>query len=81
MLFSLRPGILPKIEALRTLYKDKKIIVGRDKLDVVKGVLQKVSHSRSKAKQVSKPAIVVYNSSALSKSCLATTRSGLEMLC
>ncbi|KAF7986361.1 hypothetical protein HWV62_35372 [Athelia sp. TMB] len=38
----LRPGILPKIEALRTLYKDKKIIVGRDKLDVVKGVLQKL---------------------------------------
>lgn len=41
--FSLRPGIQPKLEALRTLYPDKKIIVGRDKLDVVKGVLQKVS--------------------------------------
>jgi hypothetical protein len=40
--FSLRPGIQPKLEALRTLYPDKKIIVGRDKLDVVKGVLQKV---------------------------------------
>lgn len=32
------------MEALRTLYQSKKIIVGRDKLDVVKGVLQKVSH-------------------------------------
>ena len=41
-IFSTRPGILPKVEALRTLYEGKKIIVGRDKLDVVKGVLQKV---------------------------------------
>ncbi|OJA12066.1 hypothetical protein AZE42_02193, partial [Rhizopogon vesiculosus] len=39
---TLRPGIEPKLEALRTLYPDKKIIVGRDKLDVVKGVLQKL---------------------------------------
>jgi trehalose 6-phosphate synthase/phosphatase len=39
---SLRPGIQPKLEALRTLYEGKKIIVGRDKLDIVKGVLQKV---------------------------------------
>lgn len=38
----LRPGIQPKLEALKTLYEGKKIIVGRDKLDVVKGVLQKV---------------------------------------
>ncbi|KAF8631770.1 hypothetical protein AX15_002206 [Amanita polypyramis BW_CC] len=38
----LRPGIAPKLEALRTLYEGKKIIVGRDKLDVVKGVLQKL---------------------------------------
>lgn len=38
----LRPGIKPKLEALRTLYEGKKIIVGRDKLDVVKGVLQKL---------------------------------------
>ncbi|KAG5642267.1 hypothetical protein DXG03_003316 [Asterophora parasitica] len=37
-----RPGIQPKIEALRALYEGKKIIVGRDKLDVVKGVLQKL---------------------------------------
>ena len=42
-MFSKRPGIIPKLEALRTLYEGKKIIVGRDKLDVVKGVLQKVS--------------------------------------
>jgi len=39
---TLRLGIQPKVEALRALYGDKKIIVGRDKLDVVKGVLQKV---------------------------------------
>ncbi|KAJ7635051.1 trehalose 6-phosphate phosphatase [Roridomyces roridus] len=38
----LRPGIQPKLDALRTLYEGKKIIVGRDKLDVIKGVLQKL---------------------------------------
>lgn len=38
-----RPGIQPKLEALRALYDGKKIIVGRDKLDVVKGVVQKVN--------------------------------------
>ena len=38
----LRPGIQPKLEALRALYEGKKIIVGRDKLDVVKGVVQKL---------------------------------------
>ncbi|KAF7344346.1 Trehalose-6-phosphate phosphatase [Mycena sanguinolenta] len=38
----LRPGITPKLDALRALYEGKKIIVGRDKLDVVKGVLQKL---------------------------------------
>lgn len=38
----LRPGIQPKLEALRNLYEGKKIIVGRDKLDVVKGVIQKL---------------------------------------
>ena len=37
-----RPGIAPKLESLKALYEGKKIIVGRDKLDVVKGVLQKV---------------------------------------
>ena len=41
---TLRPGVRPKLEALRALYADKKIIVGRDKLDVVKGVVQKVCH-------------------------------------
>jgi len=39
---TLRPGILPKMEALRNLYQGKKIIVARDKLDVVKGILQKL---------------------------------------
>lgn len=38
----IRPGIRPKLLALQALYEGKKIIVGRDKLDVVKGVLQKV---------------------------------------
>ena len=39
---SQRPGIQPKLEALRALYEGKKIIVGRDKLDVVKGIVQKL---------------------------------------
>lgn len=39
---TLRPGILPKMEALRSLYQGKKIVVARDKLDVVKGILQKL---------------------------------------
>jgi trehalose 6-phosphate synthase/phosphatase len=38
----LRPGIKPKFEALQKLYEGKKIIVGRDKLDPVTGVIQKV---------------------------------------
>ncbi|TFK97226.1 glycosyltransferase family 20 protein [Pterulicium gracile] len=38
----LRPGIQPKFEALQTLYEGRKIIIGRDKLDVVKGVVQKL---------------------------------------
>lgn len=37
-----KPTIQPKIDALRQLYKGKKIIVGRDKLDWTKGVLPKV---------------------------------------
>ena len=40
--YSRRPGIRPKLETLRALYEGKKIIVGRDKLDVVKGVVQKL---------------------------------------
>lgn len=39
---SLRPGIAPKLAALRTLYEGKKIIIARDKLDVVKGIVQKL---------------------------------------
>lgn len=39
---TLRPGIQPKLASLLTLYEGKKIIVGRDKLDVVKGVVQKL---------------------------------------
>ncbi|KAI7867671.1 glycosyltransferase family 20-domain-containing protein [Spinellus fusiger] len=37
-----RPGVRPKMEAIRRKYSGKKIIVGRDKLDPVKGVLQKL---------------------------------------
>ncbi|KAL5522620.1 hypothetical protein ACEPAG_8637 [Sanghuangporus baumii] len=37
-----RPGVKPKFDALRSLYEGKKIIVARDKLDVVKGVVQKL---------------------------------------
>ena len=39
---SSRPGISPKLESLLKLYAGKKIIIGRDKLDVVKGVVQKL---------------------------------------
>ncbi|KAI0298635.1 trehalose 6-phosphate phosphatase [Multifurca ochricompacta] len=38
----MRPGIQPKLQALLKLYAGKKIIIGRDKLDVVKGVVQKL---------------------------------------
>jgi trehalose-6-phosphate synthase len=41
-LLSTRPGIGPKLQALLKLYAGKKIIIGRDKLDVVKGVVQKL---------------------------------------
>lgn len=37
-----RAGVDPKIQALRAMYKDKKIIVGREKLDVAKGVYNKL---------------------------------------
>ncbi|CAE6437338.1 unnamed protein product [Rhizoctonia solani] len=39
---SQRPGIQPKLQSLRAIYQGKKIIVGRDKLDAVKGVVQKL---------------------------------------
>ncbi|KAG0218852.1 threalose-6-phosphate phosphatase [Mortierella sp. GBA43] len=35
-------GVLPKMDAIRKTYKGKRIIVGRDKLDLVKGVHQKL---------------------------------------
>lgn len=38
----LRPGIAPKLGTLRALYEGKKIIIARDKLDVVKGIVQKL---------------------------------------
>lgn len=36
------PGVMPKVKALRELYQDKKIIVGREKLDAPKGVYNKL---------------------------------------
>ena len=36
------PGVIPKAQALRNLYLDKKIIVGREKLDAPKGVYNKL---------------------------------------
>lgn len=36
------PGVKPKLRAIREMYKDKIIIIGRDKLDVVRGVVQKL---------------------------------------
>lgn len=40
--FSKSSGIDQKVEAIRNLYRDKKIIVGRDRLDRVRGVVQKL---------------------------------------
>lgn len=36
-----RPGVAPKVEALRAMYKGKKLIVSREKMDVAKGVYNK----------------------------------------
>jgi trehalose 6-phosphate synthase/phosphatase len=41
-ILSTRPGVHPKLQSLLKLYAGKKIIIGRDKLDVVKGVVQKL---------------------------------------
>lgn len=35
--------VVPKIKAITEMYSDKKILVGRDKLDLVQGVLQKLA--------------------------------------
>lgn len=35
-------GVQPKMDAIRDMYAGKKIIVGRDKLDSTKGILQKL---------------------------------------
>jgi trehalose 6-phosphate synthase/phosphatase len=37
-----QPNVRPKMDALRALYHDKKIIVGREKLDAPKGVYNKL---------------------------------------
>ena len=72
----LRPGIQPKLDALHALYEGKKIIIGRDKLDVVKGVVQKVrAISASVPARPDKPPTL---SCVRSKSCWRTTRNGSE---
>ncbi|CAO3611616.1 unnamed protein product [Cunninghamella blakesleeana] len=38
-----QPGVQPKINAIAEMYAGKKILVGRDKLDLLKGVLQKLA--------------------------------------
>jgi trehalose 6-phosphate synthase/phosphatase len=40
--FCKQPGVQPKMDAIRDMYSGKKIIVGRDKLDSTKGILQKL---------------------------------------
>ncbi|KAG0185999.1 threalose-6-phosphate phosphatase [Apophysomyces sp. BC1034] len=40
--FCQQPGVRPKMNAIRDMYTGKKIIIGRDKLDSTKGVLQKL---------------------------------------
>lgn len=35
--------VVPKIKAIAEMYHDKKILVGRDKIDLVQGVLQKLA--------------------------------------
>ncbi|KAI8968342.1 glycosyltransferase family 20-domain-containing protein [Mycotypha africana] len=40
--FSKQPGVELKMNAIRDMYQGKKIIVGRDKLDSTKGILQKL---------------------------------------
>ncbi|SGZ56516.1 CIC11C00000004047 [Sungouiella intermedia] len=40
--FSADNGVDDKVKALRDVYPDKKIIVGRDRLDMVRGVVQKL---------------------------------------
>ncbi|KAG1456433.1 hypothetical protein G6F56_006833 [Rhizopus delemar] len=37
-----RPGVTPKAQAIQKRFTNKKLIIGRDKLDSVKGVLQKL---------------------------------------
>ncbi|ORX80015.1 hypothetical protein K493DRAFT_211498 [Basidiobolus meristosporus CBS 931.73] len=36
------PGVIEKMKAIREMYENKKIIIGRDKMDRVTGVLQKL---------------------------------------
>jgi trehalose 6-phosphate synthase/phosphatase len=40
--FRREPAVAPKMKAIRDMYTGKRIIIGRDKLDCTKGVLQKL---------------------------------------
>ena len=72
-----RPGISPKMDALRNLYEGKKIIVGRDKLDVVKGILQKVANSLMRS---SSPLYSQSRSCAPLRNSCKTTQNGWATL-
>ncbi|KAG0193419.1 threalose-6-phosphate phosphatase [Apophysomyces sp. BC1034] len=40
--FRKQPGVQPKVDAIRSMYHGKKIIIGRDKMDSAKGLLHKL---------------------------------------
>ncbi|KAF7727461.1 threalose-6-phosphate phosphatase [Apophysomyces ossiformis] len=40
--FRKQPGVQPKVDAIRSMYNGKKIIIGRDKMDSAKGILHKL---------------------------------------
>lgn len=41
-MFKSQPNVKPKSDSIRDMYANKKIIIGRDKLDSTKGILQKL---------------------------------------
>lgn len=41
-MYQSQPSVQPKVQSIREMYAGKKIIIGRDKLDSTKGILQKL---------------------------------------
>ena len=76
----IRPGIQPKLDALHALYEGKKIIIGRDKLDVVKGVVQKVSPISPAVSCMTsfRPHVLSALSCEPSRNCYKIIHNGLE---